>query len=49
MQDENFMTATEQLNVNYDDYIKALCKVFPIAKTNNDNYILYEILFINFI
>ena len=37
MQDENFMTATEQLNVNYDDYIKALCEVFPIAKTNNDN------------
>ena len=45
IQDENFITAAEQLNVNYDDYIKALCEAFPVAKTNNDNNILYEILY----
>ena len=45
IKDENFMTAAEELNVNYDDYIKAICEAFPVAKTNNDNNILYEILY----
>ena len=45
IQDEHFIEASKNLTINYDDYIKALCDVFPVAKTNNDNNILYEILY----
>ena len=45
IQDENFLRAAKLLDTNYDEYIKALCEVFPVAQTNNDNNILYEILY----
>ena len=31
--------------VDYNKYITSLCDIFPVAKTNNDNNILYEILY----
>ena len=45
IQDEHFIEASNILNSNYDDYIKYLCEVFPVAKTSNDNNIIYEILY----
>ena len=46
IQDESFILAANSLNVDYNQYIKALCDVFPVAKTNNDNNILYELLYV---
>ena len=45
IQDENFIEAGNILYMDYNEYIKALCDVFPVAKTNNDLNILYEILY----
>ena len=45
IEDEDFVKAANNLTINYDTYIKSLCEAFPVAKTNNDNNILYEILY----
>ena len=45
IQDEYFIKAAESLNTKYDDFVKSLCEVFPVAKTNDDNNLLYEILY----
>ena len=45
IQDENFIEAANILYMDYNEYIRALCDVFPVAKTNNDLNILYEILY----
>jgi hypothetical protein len=45
IQDESFIEAGNILYMDYNEYIRALCDVFPVAKTNNDFNILYEILY----
>ena len=45
IQDEDFIRASNSLNTSYDEYILKLCEIFPVAKTNSDINILYEILF----
>ena len=45
IQDVDFVKASTNLGISYDTYIKSLCEAFPVAKTNNDNNILYEILY----
>ena len=32
-------------SINYDDYFKVICKVFPVATTGNDNTMLFEVLY----
>jgi len=32
-------------NINYDEYFKVICKVFPVATTGNDNTMLFEVLY----
>ena len=32
-------------NINYKDYFKVICQVFPVATTGNDNTMLFEVLY----
>ena len=32
-------------NINYNEYFKVICKVFPVATTGNDNTMLFEVLY----
>jgi hypothetical protein len=47
LDDDYFITTFEELNLNltYDDYYSALCKLFPVATTGSDTNIFMEILF----
>ena len=47
LEDDYFMTTFEELNLNlsYNDYYSALCKLFPVATTGSDTNIFMEILF----
>ena len=45
MQDDYFTKAAENINVEYNDYFKGICKIFPVATTGNDNSMLLEVLY----
>ena len=45
IEDEEFMEACQSLNISYEEFVKSLCEVFPVAKTNSDINILNEILY----
>ena len=47
LDDDYFMTTFEELNLNlsYNEYYSALCKLFPVATTGSDTNIFMEILF----
>ena len=44
--DEYFtLVFNDYSNINYDEYFKVICKVFPVATTGNDNTMLFEVLY----
>lgn len=45
MEDNYFESATRILGVEYNEYFKVICKVFPVATTGNDNTMLFEVLY----
>ena len=45
MEDNYFESATEILNVSYNEYFKVICSAFPVATTGNDNVMLFEVLY----
>ena len=45
MQDDYFTKAAENINVEYNEYFKGICKIFPVATTGNDNSMLLEVLY----
>jgi len=45
IEDKAFKDAAKDLKTNYTKYLQSLCEVFPVMKTNNDNNVLYEILY----
>jgi hypothetical protein len=45
VQDDYFTKAAENLNVEYNEYFKGICKIFPVATTGNDNSMLLEVLY----
>ena len=45
IEDDYFESATEILNVDYNDYFKVICSAFPVATTGNDNTMLFEVLY----
>ena len=45
VEDEEFKKALNELEVDYGKFIKGLCDVFPVAKANKDDNILYEIAY----
>jgi hypothetical protein len=45
MQDDYFTKAAENINVEYNEYFKGICKIFPVASTGNDNSMLLEVLY----
>ena len=45
MQDDYFTTAAVNIGVEYNEYFKGICKIFPVATTGNDNCMLLEVLY----
>ena len=45
VQDDYFTKAAENINVEYNEYFKGICKIFPVATTGNDNSMLLEVLY----
>jgi hypothetical protein len=45
IQDDYFTKAAGNLNVEYNEYFKGICKIFPVATTGNDNSMLLEVLY----
>ena len=45
MDDDYFEKATEKLGVDYNEYFKGICKIFPVATTGNDNSMLLEVIY----
>jgi hypothetical protein len=45
MEDNYFESASRMLGVEYNEYFKVICKVFPVATTGNDNTMLFEVLY----
>ena len=45
MEDNYFESATRILGVDYNEYFKVICTVFPVATTGNDNTMLFEVLY----
>ena len=45
VQDDYFTTAAERIEVEYNEYFKGICKIFPVATTGNDNSMLLEVLY----
>ena len=43
--DDYFSYASKQINVEYNEYFKGICKIFPVATTGNDNSMLLEVLY----
>ena len=43
--DNYFQKALESSNINYADYFKEICQMFPVATTGNDNTMLFEVLY----
>ena len=45
MPDDYFSKAAENIHVEYNEYFKGICKIFPVATTGNDNSMLLEVLY----
>ena len=45
MPDDYFTKAAEEINVEYNEYFRGICKIFPVATTGNDNSMLLEVLY----
>ena len=44
-QDDYFTNAAINIGVEYNEYFKGICKIFPVATTGNDNSMLLEVLY----
>ena len=45
IEDTYFKQALQILNINYDEYYKAVCSLFPVASSGSDTNIIMEILY----
>ena len=45
IEDKYFIVAAQNINAEYNEYFKTICKIFPVATTGNDNSMLLEVLY----
>ena len=45
VQDDYFTEASKNIGVEYNEYFKGICKIFPVATTGNDNSMLLEVIY----
>ena len=45
VQDDYFTEAAKNIGVEYNEYFKGICKIFPVATTGNDNSMLLEVIY----
>ena len=45
MPDDYFTEAAKNIGVEYNEYFKGICKIFPVATTGNDNSMLLEVIY----
>ena len=45
MPDDYFTVAAKNIGVEYNEYFKGICKIFPVATTGNDNSMLLEVIY----